>query len=129
LIFTVVISSLAAIVDISLLKFLIYVSHFRKALAPRIERWIQDGVLQLQRRAYEAEGMSIWTKLDKDVPVTVRNEKLPDLPVESAPVSRFGTWRTEFDSRSTGMPQFALLSRDTVDASIKKPILRRSTSI
>jgi hypothetical protein len=50
------------IVDIVLLKFLIYLSKFRRALSPRIERWIQDGVLQLQRRAYEAHKEGTWSE-------------------------------------------------------------------
>jgi hypothetical protein len=49
--FVIGVSSLIAIIDIALLKFLIYLSSFKRVLAPRIDRWIQDGVWQLQRRA------------------------------------------------------------------------------
>lgn len=55
------------------------------ALAPRLDRWIQDGVLQLQRRAYEAQSEATWTDLDKDLPLTTFEEKLSDLPTESLP--------------------------------------------
>ncbi|KAF2009108.1 hypothetical protein BU24DRAFT_402484 [Aaosphaeria arxii CBS 175.79] len=85
LVFIVTLSCFIVFVDMLLLKFLIYLSNFRKALAPRIDRWIQDGVLQLQRRAYEARGEGTWTQLNKDVPLTGANEKLSDLPVESLP--------------------------------------------
>ena len=79
--FILTVSTLLAVIDISLLKFLVYLSKFRAALSPRIDRWIQDGVLQLQRRAFEAQGQGIWTRLDKDVPLTVKGEKLLDLDV------------------------------------------------
>jgi hypothetical protein len=63
LVFVLTLSLLALIVDITLLKFLIYLARFRRQLGPRVERWIQDGVWQLQRRAYEGVGQEsglIW---------------------------------------------------------------------
>ncbi|KAF2109963.1 hypothetical protein BDV96DRAFT_604439 [Lophiotrema nucula] len=80
-----VVALLAAVIDITLLRFLIFLSRFRKALAPRIDRWIQDGVLQLQRRAYEATGQGTWTNLDADVPVTVEKSVFEELPKEFEP--------------------------------------------
>jgi hypothetical protein len=73
------------IIDMVLLKFLIYLSTFRKVLSPRIESWIQDGVLQLQRRAYEAHNQGTWSALDKEVPLTEANELLGELPQASLP--------------------------------------------
>jgi hypothetical protein len=75
-----------ALVNISLLKFIIYLDGSKKVLGPRTDRWIQDGVLQLQRRAYEAHGQGTWTQLGNDVPLTARGEKLADLPLESRPM-------------------------------------------
>ena len=66
-----------------MLKFLIFLSGFRRALAPRIDRWIQDGVFQLQRRAYEDKDGIVWKDLDKEIPITVDNELLVDLPIET----------------------------------------------
>jgi hypothetical protein len=74
-----------AIIDVVLLKFLIYLSKFRRALSPRIERWIQDGVLQLQRRAYEAHKEGTWSELSKEVPLTKSKELLAELPLASLP--------------------------------------------
>ena len=54
--FVIVFSLLVALIDITLLRFLIYLSCFRRALGPRLVRWTQDGVWQLQHRAYEGEG-------------------------------------------------------------------------
>jgi hypothetical protein len=74
-----------AIIDIVLLKFLIHLSTFRKALSPRIERWVQDGVLQLQRRAYEAHKEGTWSGLSKEVPLTKAKQLLAELPLTSLP--------------------------------------------
>jgi hypothetical protein len=71
-----------------LLKYLIYLGKFRKALSPRIDRWIQDGVLQLQRRAYEAQGQGTWSDLDKEVPLTQANDMLDDLPLMSVSMAK-----------------------------------------
>lgn len=131
LIFIIAVSCLAAIVDITLLKFLIYVSRFRKALAPRIERWIQDGILQLQRRAYEARGASTWTYLEKDVPVTIGPDKLPDLPVETLPLLRkhgLITERTWSQPTFINTPSVPSLHMDPGDEDRIKRLLRRSTS-
>jgi hypothetical protein len=78
--FIVAFSALVAILDIFILKFMIYLSRFRAALSPRIDRWIQDGIWQLQRRAYEGEGYRCWTDLEADVPLTTENQ-LKDLPI------------------------------------------------
>ncbi|KAJ4298081.1 hypothetical protein N0V90_005980 [Kalmusia sp. IMI 367209] len=55
----------------------------RKRSTPRLDRWVQDGIFQLQRRAYEAHTDGIWKDLDKEVPVTIEKTNLPDLPIES----------------------------------------------
>jgi hypothetical protein len=69
------------IVDITLLKFLIYLARFRRQLGPRVERWIQDGVWQLQRRAYEGVGQRDWTNLESEIPLTKNGQMMQDLPI------------------------------------------------
>lgn len=69
-----------AILDISILRVMLYLTRFRRALGPRIDRWIQDGIWQLQRRAYEGEGYRGWTDLESDIPIT-DEKKLKDLPI------------------------------------------------
>jgi hypothetical protein len=86
LFFIITLASVVVLLGIVLLRFLILLARFRRALAPRINRWIQDSVLQLQRRAYEAEGQGTWTRLDTDVPITTEKEKLTDLPAEPLPL-------------------------------------------
>ena len=78
--FIIAFSVLVALLDIFILKFMIYLSKFRAALGPRVDRWIQDGIWQLQRRAYEGEGYRGWTDLEADIPLT-KQEKLKDLPI------------------------------------------------
>jgi len=46
-------SVVVTLLDLFLLKLIIYTNKLRH---PRIDRWVQDSTLQLQRRAYEAHG-------------------------------------------------------------------------
>jgi hypothetical protein len=75
--------SVVTVIDLGLLRFLIHLRKCQPFFAPRIDRWIQDGVFQLQRRAYEGEGQGYWKKLNEEVPLTAMNELLPNLPIES----------------------------------------------
>jgi hypothetical protein len=78
--FIIALSVTLALLDICILRIMIYLARFRRALGPRIDRWVQDGVWQLQRRAYEGEGYRGWTDLEADIPLT--NERnLKDLPI------------------------------------------------
>ena len=79
--FVIAFSILVAVIDITLLKFLIYLSRFRRALAPRIDRWTQDGVWQLQRRAYEGEGHREWKNLESEIPIIDQGHKLKELAI------------------------------------------------
>jgi hypothetical protein len=68
-------------------------ARFRSALAPRIDHWVQDGIFQLQRRAFEAQGQGCWKYLDQEIPVTLDGENLRELPVQSSLVLRPGEGR------------------------------------
>lgn len=81
--FTISVSGTIVRLDLVLLRFLMLLP--RKSSRPRLERWIQDGVFQLQRRAYEARGNAVWVRLKKEVPITKESTKLADLEVESYP--------------------------------------------
>ena len=83
--FTLTFCCLFTAVDIILLRFLIFLTRFRKALAPRIDAWIQVGTYQLQRRAYDAHGEGDWQRLEEEIPLTKGDEELGELPVESLP--------------------------------------------
>jgi hypothetical protein len=55
------------------------VGHFQRgrtvANQKRLE-WTQNGFLQLQRLAYQRGGMGTWSREEKSVPLTQKNEKL-----------------------------------------------------
>ncbi|ORY10988.1 hypothetical protein BCR34DRAFT_588267 [Clohesyomyces aquaticus] len=78
-----VFSILSATIDFMLPRFSITLSKFRRAMAPKLDRGIRDGVFQLQRRAYEVEGRGSWQHIEKEKPVTTGNERLEDLPIAS----------------------------------------------
>jgi len=80
LVFMLTFSVTVTLLDLLLLRFFIFMSRFRVALSPRIDRWIQDGIFQLQRRAYETHAQ--WRDTEEEIPVTVGNVLLPDLPLE-----------------------------------------------
>ena len=83
--FTLTLSLTFTFLDLVILRFFIYLSRFKKALSPRIERWIQDDIFQLQRRAYEATGEGVWTKLEKEIPITRQATMLSDFVSEPTP--------------------------------------------
>lgn len=66
-----------------MLKFVIFLTRVRNAISPRIDRWIQDGVFQLQRRSFEIYGQGTWQRLDKEVPSTYEAYDLNELPLHS----------------------------------------------
>lgn len=73
---TISVCCLVVAIDLVLLRFLIYLKSFRRALSPRIVRWIDDGLFQIQRKAFEAHGEGTWECLDEVVPVTTTNTEL-----------------------------------------------------
>jgi hypothetical protein len=75
---------LLTLVDLVLLKFIIFFKSSRKVLAPRIDRWIQEGVFQLQRRAFEASSEGIWIGQDTEVPTTIDDQPLCELSADTA---------------------------------------------
>ncbi|KAF2866301.1 hypothetical protein BDV95DRAFT_649130 [Massariosphaeria phaeospora] len=85
LVFIIVMTTAIVLLDLYLLKILLFLSKFHRAMVPRLDRWIQDGILQLQRRAFEAETKGSWGKIDQEVPVTTTDEKLAELSHASLP--------------------------------------------
>ncbi|KAF2745682.1 hypothetical protein M011DRAFT_478832 [Sporormia fimetaria CBS 119925] len=77
--FIIVFTAVVFMLDLYIIRILIYIDRFQVMFSPRVDRWIQDGFLQLQRRAYEAQGDGVWEGLNDDIPVTSQAVKLPDL--------------------------------------------------
>ncbi|KAF1915506.1 hypothetical protein BDU57DRAFT_452145, partial [Ampelomyces quisqualis] len=82
--FVIAFSTIITLCNTLILRFFIFIARFRAALAPRIDYWVQDGIFQLQRRAFEAQGQGCWEYLEHEVPITLDGEKLHKLPVESS---------------------------------------------
>ena len=70
------------LLEVVIFRFMVQLWGSKRALAPRIDSWIQDGVFQLQRRAYEAHGEGPWERRSHEVPVTVGHVRLSTLPVD-----------------------------------------------
>lgn len=86
-----------------MLKFVIFLTRVKNVMSPRIDRWIQDGVFQLQRRSFQIYGQGTWQRLNKEVPSTYEAYDLDELPL--------GPELTNYDSNESQL--FALKSRPT----------------
>jgi hypothetical protein len=84
--FIITFSTVIFVLNTFILRFCIFLSRFRRALAPRLDRWVQDGVFQLQRRAFDAQGRGHWSGTDDEVPCTAAGEILEELPEESVSI-------------------------------------------
>ncbi|KAF2114997.1 hypothetical protein BDV96DRAFT_646853 [Lophiotrema nucula] len=100
--FIVTFSVIVTVLNLTILRFILFLSKFRHALGPRLERWAQDGLFQLQRRAFDAHAEGTWIRLEDEIPVTETDSRMAELPVESMPVfagekslMRGKTWRTD----------------------------------
>lgn len=114
--FIIGLACLVTILNLLMLKLFIFLGVFRRALAPRIDRWIQDGVFQLQRRAYESDAQSTWKHLNSEIPITESPDLLYELPLKAhCPTCSVAEGRprqhmpdTELDvTTSTGAPEGA----------------------
>lgn len=86
-----VVSCTFMIIDLFVIKVLIYSKNARPLLEPRINRWIQDSVLQYQRRAYEAHGQGTWLHLNSEIPTTSHMDTLLDIPIDLLPQPKSNT--------------------------------------
>jgi hypothetical protein len=87
--FIIAFSVIATLCNTLILRFFIFMARFRALLAPRIEHWVQDGVYQLQRHAFEAQGQGTWQYLDEEIPTTLNTETLRKLPIDSSLPSKY----------------------------------------
>jgi hypothetical protein len=80
--FIITFSMVVTLCNTLILRFFIFMARFRAALASRIDHWVQDGIFQLQRRAFEAQGQGCWKHIDQEIPTTIDGEKLCELRVD-----------------------------------------------
>jgi hypothetical protein len=86
--FVITFCGIVTMLDLFLLKFLIFWHRFRGLFAPRINAWVEDGIFQLQRRAYEAYGQGTWEHPDKEVPITTDDADLARFNLKSNPTCK-----------------------------------------
>ena len=67
------------LVNLNILNIFTFFSKFRPKLGPCRDRWVQDGIFQLTRRAFDADGQSTWVDVGKEVPSTEHKELLRPL--------------------------------------------------
>ena len=66
----------AATLDFVILRCLIYHDNFRHPFRPALQDWIEDGLYQIQRSAYEtAYPGASWSDRGKEIPVTLPGKK------------------------------------------------------
>lgn len=105
LVFIVTISCVVTIVDITLLRFISLLKKIKNFDSPRLERWMQDGLWQLQRHAYEAHGAGVWKDLTDEVPTIAEYTELPDLPLQHSSLSRVSTYNDSVGMKSPRVKQ------------------------
>ena len=77
--FTLAVSGVLVILDFSILRGLMWLSKIKKSLSPGIDYWIEDGLFQLQRAAYQGIGQGTWGRLEKEIPWTIYKDHLCSL--------------------------------------------------
>lgn len=76
---------------------------------PAVQSWIDDGVYELQRRAYELYTKVPWDRTHKEVPVTSRSQMLHSLSRCASAAQTDGF--TSFQSPATNTPKLSTSSR------------------
>ena len=87
LVLILVLATTMTFLNLAVIRQLVFLTPLRHALAPRLDRWMQDSVFQLQRRAFEAHGEGTWLDLSHDIPITIVGETLAELALQSLPKS------------------------------------------
>lgn len=76
--FTLTMFGILTALDFGVLRFFLLLEKPSTSRRSRVRQWIQDGVFQLQRAAYEASDKGIvWTRQGKEIPTT--QSKMSDL--------------------------------------------------
>ena len=75
--------------------------RFRRFLQSRVDRWVQDGVFQLQRRAFDAHGQGTWIHITDEIPRTTEMDNLDGLPLDGRSLSQVDSKPlTQVDSKT-----------------------------
>lgn len=77
------------LVNIIVTPILKFLCHRYPGKFPQMETWIQEGLLQIQRKAYEGQNQGRWQNRQEDVPTTLYQENLPLLSDQNNSASTF----------------------------------------
>ncbi|KAL5374349.1 hypothetical protein DPSP01_012021 [Paraphaeosphaeria sporulosa] len=95
--FVLTFSAIISFINFFILRFFIFLKRFRKTLAPRLDRWVNDGIFQLQRRAFEANESTTWIDSEKEIPTTTYATTMSELPTVRRTIRRSATAATLVD--------------------------------
>ena len=70
------ISTVVMAANLTLVPVLKYVNRLNPRYFPRVKFWMEDGMLQVQRKAYEAVGCNDWSGTGSGVPVLRENANI-----------------------------------------------------
>lgn len=79
LIIIITLSGAIALIDSISLRVLIFLGRLQWLLSPRVDKWVQDGVFQWQRRVYQQFDEGVWTCLQEEIPITEEDTALSSL--------------------------------------------------
>lgn len=113
-----------------------FLKRFAKSFAPRLDRWVNDGIFQLQRRAFEANEDIAWIDLEKEIPFTAEKTFMSELPTMRRPSRRSVTAATlvdknaimewELEKRQTRLPELdRSISAVSVTSSTERDLVSR----
>lgn len=73
------VSTVVMVANLTLVPVLKYLHRLNPRYFPRVKFWVEDGMLQVQRKAYEAVGYSDWSGTGSSVPVMSESCNIPAL--------------------------------------------------
>lgn len=117
-------SATISFINFFILRFFIYLKRFRKTLAPRLDRWVNDGIFQLQRRAFEANESTAWMDAEKEIPTTVYDVMMSELPTARRTIRRSATAATLVDK--SAMLKWELEERQPTITESERSLTARS---
>ena len=77
--FVVAVTVIFVVLDYGLVRILIQYRFSLARFLPSAQFWIEDDVYQLQRAAYDARGIGVWSPRNKDIPVVENGVLLESL--------------------------------------------------
>jgi hypothetical protein len=119
--------SLIIIFNMSLVPTSKYLHHQNPTNSPRVKSWIQDGILQIQRKVFEAAGYSGWLHRESTVPVLKNNEPVLGFGGEVSVSHVDGVLLEDLDSTRQGGSPLSLAASSHSSSSSPTPAAAASS--